>query len=92
MIYTTYFEMCGQVLESHVSSISSVPSGVRQIVEQPLAVRNGQAKRFGAASPKAFYQPAYTISVGQGNPMFWLGASVLVRSLQIIQPETMTAF
>lgn len=92
MSYTTYFEIHDRIVESHVSTNPSVPSDVNRIAKQPSAVRNGQAKRSKAASPKAIYQPAYTIGVGQGNPMFWLASAALIKGVQMLQPETLTAY
>ena len=76
MTYTTYFEIRDRIVESHVSLWNSGQPVVKQVEKLPVrAVRNGQAKRSGAASPKAIHQPAYTIGVGQGNPMFWLASA-----------------
>jgi hypothetical protein len=89
MNYFTYFEIRGQVIESEVSSNSSVPPVKGQVSQR--AVRNGQAERSKAASPKAFHQPAYTIGVGQGNPLFWLASAALIKGAQILSPETISA-
>lgn len=82
----SYFELGGHLVEvdaAHTPPSPQMhgPSGVSQIAQQQAqpAARNGRM----AASPRMHRLP-YTVGVGRGNPVLWLGASAILVGAQVL--------